>query len=131
MKKILNISVPTLISCGAAVLSLLTLICAAVAGQSLGNFPKIIILFSILGALCELVPLVFNSGAVALTAGSVLTLTGFMVLTCTHLNKIGLILNGVVTEKIPFAFYACAVFALLSSVACIVAGFMGTDKKAE
>ncbi len=67
----------------------------------------------------------------AITAGSVLTLTGFMVLTCTHLNKIGLILNGVVTEKIPFAFYACAVFALHSSVACIVACFMGTDKETE
>lgn len=117
------------LSAVAAVCTLLTLIFCIVTGTAQGDLSAGIVVLLIFGIFVEGVTFVKDFFGIGTILGSVFTGAGIMVLVVARLNKIGLILNGVVEEAIPAAFIAAVVFALLAIVLNCVVGFIGTQKQ--
>jgi membrane-bound ClpP family serine protease len=118
------------IGVGGVTLMLISFIFLLVTGKAQGDLSGKILALVILGIIVELVSLFFDFFSIAALAGTILFICGVMLLVAGRLEMIGLILNGVVTEKISAAFVLMWITGLIGVILNCAVAFIGTEKKA-
>lgn len=119
------------LSIAAAALIVIAMICAIATGATMKDLSAgtvILMVLAIIAGAASGFKDLYGAGNLV---SSVCAGAGIMILLVGRLNKIGLILSGVVEEKIPAAFIIAVVLVILSMILNSVAGFMGTGDKAE
>lgn len=119
------------LTAAAAVLTLLALVFAIVTGTAQKDLSAWTVVLLVIALVAEGVTLYKDFFAVGTIAASVCSLAGILILVVFRLNKIGLILNGVVDESIPVSFVLAVACVLIAVVCNCIVGFTGTEKRAE
>lgn len=117
------------LSVAAAALVLIAMIFAIATGATMKDLSAGTVLLMIVAIIAGVACWFKDLYGVGNLVSSVCAAAGIMILLVGRLNKIGLILNGVVEEAIPAAFIIAVVLVILSMVLNCVAGFIGTGDK--
>ncbi len=125
-----NKSIGFYLTAGAVLCTLLALILGIVTGVEYKDLSALTVVLLIAGLLAEAFTMFRDYFGISTIIGTVCTGAGIMILVVGRLNKIGLILNGVVEEGIPAAFTAAVIFALIAMILDCAVGFIGTKKRA-